>query len=116
MITLTITGRLTNDPQIKQIGDRQATSFGIASTHKTRNGSETTFVDVTIWGPRGEVAQKYMHKGDTITVVGKMLPVKVSDEKAYVKIDAHDFTLPPYGVHSGASPQAQSEADDDMPF
>ena len=116
MITLTITGRLTNDPQVKQFGDRQATSFGIASSQKTKNGTETTFVDVTIWGPRGEVAQKYMHKGETITVVGKMLPVKVSNEKAYIRIDAHDFTLPAFGVDSGASLKAQSESEDDMPF
>ena len=116
MITLTITGRLTADPQVKQIGDRQATTFALASTHKTKNGSETTFVDVTVWGPRGEVAKKYMHKAETVTVVGKMLPIKVVGEKAYIKIDAHDFTLPAFGVMSGSSTTAESEQDDDMPF
>lgn len=116
MITLTITGRLTNDPQVKQIGDRLATSFGIASSQKTKNGKETTFVDVTIWGPRGEIAKKYILKGQTITVVGKMLPVKVVGEKVYIKIDAHDFTLPEFGLNSGASTTAESELDEDMPF
>lgn len=119
MITITVTGRLTDDPHQKDINGKKVVSFGIASRSFGPSGDTTIFIDVNIWGPRSNAAVQYMKKGDTVTVCGKLLPVKVYKETAYLKMDAYDFTLPIRSNNGQTRSENLNETPDveeDMPF
>jgi single-stranded DNA-binding protein len=115
MITLTITGRLCYDPETRQAGGKEVTKVTVASRYKGGLDAQTIFVDVSIWGPRGAVAKQYMKKGDTVSFVGKMLPIKIANGNAYIHLDAYDFTLPAKGS-ALSEPEPVKEENDDLPF
>lgn len=73
-----IAGRLTREPELKYTGDgRPYCRFSIANTryYKDRNGQrteDTTFVDVTSWGPMAEFIGEKLRKGRPVLVEGSL--------------------------------------------
>lgn len=72
-------GNLTRDPEFKQLSSGQAVCrLGLASnrTFKNRQTGATTqevcFVDVDVWGAQGENCQKYLQKGRSVLVEGRL--------------------------------------------
>jgi single-strand DNA-binding protein len=70
-------GRLTRDPQTKQVGGTTLTTLGLATTDtyydKQDQKKETTlFVDIDVWGNQGENAAKYLSKGSAVHIEGKL--------------------------------------------
>jgi len=71
-------GNLTRDPELRYTPNGTAVAeFGIAVNRrwKTPDGEqrdETTFVDVNMWGRRGEVITEYFKKGDPIFIEGRL--------------------------------------------
>jgi single-strand DNA-binding protein len=79
-------GNITRDPATKKVGENSVTEFGIAMNRrfKTAGGEdreEVTFVDVAMWGKRGEVVEQYFKKGDPIFIQGR-LKLDTWDDKA----------------------------------
>lgn len=145
----TIIGFIGDEPKINttQAG-RKVASFAVATTekgYKTQNG--TTYTDrtewhnVVLWGKLAEVAEKYLHKGTSVFVQGKMRTRSYDDKngvKRYItEIDADVMQMldrkdnnSNQGVQQ--TPQLQNqqqsyavpnnpssnkkEADDDLPF
>ena len=119
MITLTITGRLCSDPEVRQVAGKEVTKLVIAGKFKGGLESQTIFVDVSIWGPRGQVAKQYMRRGEQITCVGKLMPPKVSNGKCYLHVDCYDFTLPVKGqqyTEDDQGVETLSENSEELPF
>lgn len=82
MISATLLGRLTADPQSRQAGRSNVVNFNVAcdSTRKDRNGNSTaTFVRVAVWGHQGDFVERYFHKGDPIFVTGELLTEEYVD-------------------------------------
>jgi single-strand DNA-binding protein len=91
-----ISGRLTNEPAVKQLGD--ASTMAVASlaindsyiTPTGKQGQATTFVDVTVWGQEAERLAK-LQKGQEAQVVGSLRQRQWQDNsgqkrtKLYVK-------------------------------
>lgn len=71
-------GNLTRDPELRQVAGGQAVcKFGLATNRRFKSPSgemreDTTFVDITVWGVRGENLAKFFHKGDSIFVEGRL--------------------------------------------
>ena len=70
-------GRLTRDPEQRFISSGTGlVEFGLAVNRTfTANGEkreETTFVDITCWGPAGDTIMRYMKKGESIFVEGRL--------------------------------------------
>ena len=71
-------GNLTRDPELKFLPSGTAlTKLGLALNRKYRDKSEslvveTTFVDVTAWGKTGEIAGKYLKKGEPVLIHGRL--------------------------------------------
>ena len=69
-----IHGRLTRDPELKDIttknGDSKVCNFTVASNRQ--HGEEADFFDCAIFGKRAEVIQKFFKKGSEIVVSGEM--------------------------------------------
>ena len=71
-----IAGRLTRDPELKYVGGSNTAycRLGISNTryYKDKNSGErredTTFVDVTVWGPQAEFVGERLRKGRPVLV------------------------------------------------
>jgi single-strand DNA-binding protein len=84
-----IGGRLTRDPELKQVGAKgtSVANLGLAVNRVRGTGSErqeeVCFVDATAWGKQAEVITKYLSKGDQILIEGRL---------SYESWDAQDGT------------------------
>lgn len=76
----TVVGFLGEEPKVSttQTG-RKVASFSVATTEKgytAQNGTQypdkTEWHNVVIWGKLAEVAEKYLHKGSSVYIQGKM--------------------------------------------
>ena len=71
-------GNLTHDPGLRRTqGGQSVCEFSIAinRTTRSRDGQEreeTCFVDIVVWGKPGEACQKYLAKGRSVFVDGRL--------------------------------------------
>lgn len=75
-----IAGRLTRDPELRYVAGSNTAycRIGVANTRffKDKNTGErreeTTFVDVTVWGPQAEFVGERLRKGRPVLVEGTL--------------------------------------------
>ena len=75
--TITITGGLTRDPELRFTGNgRAVASFAVAVSYRyNQNGEwkeESSFFDVNAWGSLGENAAATLTKGMRVIVTGRL--------------------------------------------
>lgn len=70
MNTCIFIGRLTRDPEIKNIGDTKIASFSLAVDRrvKSKDGVEADFFNITAFGKSADFAQNWLNKGIKIAV------------------------------------------------
>lgn len=73
---ITIMGRLTKDPELRRTGSGIAVaSFTLAVDRDRKNEAgekETDFIDCTAWRSTGEFVSKYLTRGSTAIVSGRL--------------------------------------------
>ena len=128
MISATIVGRLTRDPEQQQAGQYNVTHFTVASdsTRKNRDGDyDTTFVRCTVFGRQGDVITQQFQKGQPIIVSGELSTNEWQDQQGNQRqsfeMSVQNFSFVPrdYSQEQGGVPQEQQDpevTDDDMPF
>lgn len=88
--TTTQIGRLTSDPEIRNVGDKSVCQFSIA-VGGMKEG-DVSFFQVESWGKTGEAVSKYSHKGDRVCVTGRLKQQRWADSsganRSIVKIVA----------------------------
>ena len=75
--TVVFSGRLTSDPEIREIGQTQKVNVRLVNNRvyfkkdgdKKKKEEEATFIDVVAWGPRAK-AFSFLSKGDECGVEG----------------------------------------------
>jgi single-strand DNA-binding protein len=73
-----LAGNLTRDPEIRYTqGGTAVCDLGLAINDKRKDSSgqwvdDVLFADVTVWGRTAEIAEKYLHKGDSALIEGKL--------------------------------------------
>ena len=74
-----ISGNLTRDPELRQTGGgTQVLSFGVAVNDRRRNPQTgewedyPNFIDCTMFGARAEAPSRYLSKGTTVAIEGKL--------------------------------------------
>ncbi len=70
MNTITITGRVENDPIRKETNDSVVTTFRLASG-RTGNRGPPRWIDIHAWGQPGRHANRSATKGRTLIVTGR---------------------------------------------
>lgn len=81
-------GNLTRDPEIRQTpGGSTVCRLGLATNRRFKSQSgemkeETTFVDVTVWGVRGDALARYLKKGDPIFIDGRLTLEQWNDKQS----------------------------------
>jgi single-strand DNA-binding protein len=70
MNTVSITGNLTKDPELKELETTKVCELRVASA--TRRG-KAVYVDVSTFGAQAEACVKYLAKGRQIAVSGELV-------------------------------------------
>lgn len=136
-----IIGHLTRDPETKAVGETSVTNFGIAVNHKwqSKDGEkkeEVYFGECQCWGKRGEAIARYVHKGDALSIQGRLRleqwDGKDGTKQSRTRIEVEDFQF--LGGKRDGEPEQRSAArttskpatrpatggapisDDDLPF
>ncbi len=71
-------GNVTRDPEIRALPSGTSLAgfgVGINRRYKGSDGNpkdETCFVDITFFGKSAEICEKYVHKGDSIVIEGRL--------------------------------------------
>ena len=88
MTTLTVTGNLTSDPELKFIPSGKAVaSFTVAASKSVKNADgswenvDTTFWTVKAWGKTAENVAETLRKGMSVIVVGSAVQENWEDKK-----------------------------------
>ena len=69
--TITITGRVTANPEVKSVkGRKEKTSVAKFNLAVNKNEDTTFFFPVVAWGALADALEKYVNKGDKITISG----------------------------------------------
>lgn len=122
---MTVPGRLGSDPEVKHTqGGQVLAKFRVAVNGYDREKKEKTtmWVDVTMWGARGEQIAKLLSKGDSVCFMGTG-ELREYNGKSYLECTASECAL-----MGGAKRQEQAapatagrkpariEPDDEVPF
>ena len=126
MISATIIGRLTRDPEQQQVGKYNVTRFTVASnsTRKNRDGEyDNTFVRCTVFGRQGDVIAQRFQKGQPIIVSGELSTSTWKDKQGQdrtsveMSVQNFSFTLQDrFQNQSLGQDHVEEVSDDDMPF
>lgn len=104
-------GRLTRDPESRQVGEHTKVSFSLAVN---RYGDKVSFFDVEAWRRPAEIVQAYVTKGKLITVNGyldQQTWEQDGHKRSKVVVVARDVELDP---KSESSSRSDTPADDDF--
>lgn len=129
MNEVSLGGYLTRDVQVKKVGRNETpvALFGLAVNRRVKRGQEWTdepvFIDVQIWGARGEAFAKYHSKGspcllpDCELVWEKWTDKQTGDERTKLFVQANGFAFLPRSKDAAPSGGGGSfVADDEVPF
>lgn len=70
MNTCIFIGRLTRDPEIKNVGDTKIASFSLAVDRrvKSKDGTEADFFNFSAFGKSADFAQNWLNKGMKVAI------------------------------------------------
>ncbi len=76
MNNVVLVGRLTSDPEIKELSDgtyRTLITIAIARDYRTSEGEKITdFIKCVLWNGIASATKDYCHKGDLVGIRGKL--------------------------------------------
>jgi single-strand DNA-binding protein len=110
-----VVGRLTRDPELKDLGTKRVAEFGLAVNGF---GDQVSFFDVSAWDKTADIIKKYAGKGKQVCVVGRLKQdtwEKDGQKRSKVSIVASQVQLlaSKSDGTQGTSPAASEE---DIPF
>ncbi len=75
MNNLTLSGRITKDPELRTINDNPNVNFSLAvdREYKSKDGEkQADFIDCVAFGPQATYLSNYVKKGDFIELQGRI--------------------------------------------
>lgn len=100
--TVTLTGNLTRDPELKPMGSTEKLEFSIAVNDRLRNQQtgdyedRPSYFDCTVFGKRGQSLARFLSKGMKVSLQGKLRQDRWQKDgkncsKVYVVCDEIEF-------------------------
>tara|TARA_B100000902_G_C26683441_1_gene608936 strand:- start:13 stop:396 length:384 start_codon:yes stop_codon:yes gene_type:complete len=117
-------GNLGKDPEVKYLDNGVAVaniSLATSENYKNKQGervSQTEWHDVVLWRGLAEVAEKYLKKGSSVYVEGKLRTNKWvdKDENTRYKTEILADKLTMLGRSQNQEQSTESTSEDDLPF
>ena len=123
LATITMTGRLTRDPETKKKKKSSVVKFAMAVNGFKKE--DVSFFDCEAWGKVGEIVQQYCTKGKQIAIGGTIRIDRWQDKDGNNRskpiVNVRDMTLLGSKDDSNEAPKPQQQqkaeiAQDDIPF
>jgi len=131
-----ISGNLTRDPELRATaGGTSVLKMGVAVNDRKKNQQTgewedvPNFVDVTVFGARGEALSRFLAKGAKVAIEGKLRwsqwESKEGEKRSKLEVvaDEVEFLSPreggssAYGAHAAEAPDVTpDELGDEIPF
>ncbi len=68
-----VAGCLTQNPDVRTTpGGTAIAEFCLAVNRKSKDQTETLFIDITAWGKTAEICRQYLQKGDNAYIEGRL--------------------------------------------
>jgi len=117
-------GNLGKDPEVRYLDNGVAVanlSLATTENYKNKEGervSQTEWHDVVLWRGLAEVAEKYLKKGASVYIEGKIRTSKWVDkeENTRYKTEVMADKLTMLGRPSNNDSQTPTSSEDDLPF
>lgn len=111
MFAATVVGNVGKDAELRYLADgKPVLGFSIATNHKSKDGEETTWVNVSFFGVRAEKIAGYVTKGKTVSVYGTVRnrPYEKDGQQRYsLDLNAQDIQL--LGGKDGSTSSTESD-------
>ena len=113
--TIQFQGRLTNEPQQRQVSNYTVTNIDVAVDGRQKDQQGNTkaeYYRVSVWGNRGDFVRNYLHKGQPVMVSGTLTThqYKRNDGGTGISLDVRadhvDFVLSQPRNQQGGNQQA----------
>lgn len=117
-------GNLGKDPEVRYLDNGVAVanlSLATSENYKNKDGervTQTEWHDVVLWRGLAEVAEKYLKKGSSIYVEGKLRTNKWvdKDENTRYKTEILADKLTMLGKSNSQESSIENSSEDDLPF
>ena len=106
-----LTGRLTREPELREIGsDNAVMRFALAVADGVYNGEkQTQFITCVAWNRIADTIKQFCKKGDMLSIVGKL------QENNYEKDGVKHYQTEVYVTEIELLPQAPREEKEEKP-
>jgi len=117
-------GNLGKDPEVRYLDNGVAVaniSLATSENYKNKQGervTQTEWHDIVLWRGLAEVAEKYLKKGSSVYVEGKLRTNKWvdKDENTRYKTEVLADKLTMLGRSQNQEQSTESTSEDDLPF
>jgi len=84
-----LVGNLTNNPECAQVGEKNTTkcTFRLA-VNNPRSKDEVLYMNIAVWGKSAESCHKYLQKGSSVLVEGRIRQAKLNNDSYWTEIVA----------------------------
>jgi single-strand DNA-binding protein len=84
-----LVGNLTNDPECAEVGEKKTTkcNFRLA-VNNPRNKEEVLYMNIAVWGKSAESCHKYLQKGSSVLVEGRIRQAKLENGSYWTEVVA----------------------------
>ena len=86
MKTITLTGRLTADPEVRAVGDENVKVANFSLANNDSDKSEGEFYEVCCWDKLADFAEKYLKKGVKIIINGTFNNERYTDKEGKPRV------------------------------
>lgn len=88
-----LVGRLTADPEVKEVGESKVCNFSVACKRNYKNENDeydTDFINCVVWNKGAEILSEYCKKGDVVGIKGSLAQnVYEKDDVKHYKLEVH---------------------------
>ena len=117
-------GNLGKDPEVRYLDNGVAVanlSLATSENYKNKDGAKVTqteWHDIVLWRGLAEVAEKYLKKGSSVYIEGKLRTNKWvdKDENTRYKTEVLAEKLTMLGRSQNQEQSSESTSEDDLPF
>ena len=117
-------GNLGKDPEVRYLDNGVAVanlSLATSENYKNKDGekvTQTEWHDIVLWRGLAEVAEKYLKKGSSVYIEGKLRTNKWvdKDENTRYKTEVLADKLTMLGRSQNQEQSSESSTEDDLPF
>ena len=87
-VSVSTIGNLGGDPELRYLPDGQPVcNFSMCSNKKLRDGTQKTWLSISVYGNQAENCNQFLRKGSKIYIEGELKPNEQGNPHSYTKGD-----------------------------